>query len=62
MTEAAVFDVRDMVVSNHSFGPSEINQLCKTISDDYSQLGVLRDCRRRVATESRPQSGFSRCG
>ena len=43
MTEAAVFDVRDMVVSNHSFGPSEINQLCKTISDDYSQLGVLRD-------------------
>ncbi len=43
MTEAAVFDVRDMVVSNHSFGPSEIQQLCKTISDDYSQLGVLRD-------------------
>jgi DNA-directed RNA polymerase subunit alpha len=43
MTEAAVLDVRDMVVSNHSFGPNEIQQLCKTISDDYSQLGVLRD-------------------
>ncbi|MCA9133132.1 MAG: tetratricopeptide repeat protein [Planctomycetales bacterium] len=32
-----------MVVSNHSFGPGEIHQICKTISEDYSQLGILRD-------------------
>lgn len=43
MTEAPVLDVRDMVVANQSFGPSEIKQICKTISEDYSQLGVLRD-------------------
>lgn len=43
MTESSVLDVRDMVVSNHSFGPGEIQQICKTISEDYSQLGILRD-------------------
>lgn len=43
MTEASVLDIRDMVVSNHSFGPGEISQICKSISEDYSQLGILRD-------------------
>lgn len=43
MTDASVLDVRELVVANHSFGPSEIKQICKTISEDYSQLGVLRD-------------------
>ena len=42
MTET-VLDVRDVVVSNHSFGPNEIQQLCRTISEDYTQLGILRD-------------------
>lgn len=43
MSDAAVLDVRELVVSNHSFGPNEIAHICKTISEDYSQLGVLRD-------------------
>ncbi|MCA9194081.1 MAG: tetratricopeptide repeat protein [Planctomycetales bacterium] len=43
MTDAMVLDVRDMVVANQSFGPSEIKQICKSISEDYSQLGILRD-------------------
>ena len=43
MTEASVLDVHEMVVSNQSFGPSEIQLICKTISEDYSQLGVLKD-------------------
>ncbi|MEZ6137441.1 MAG: DNA-directed RNA polymerase subunit alpha C-terminal domain-containing protein [Pirellulaceae bacterium] len=43
MTETSVLDVRDIVVSNQSFGPGEIQRICKTISEDYSQLGVLRD-------------------
>lgn len=38
-----ILDVRDVVVSNHSFGPNEIQQLCRTISEDYTQLGILRD-------------------
>ncbi|MCC6508498.1 MAG: tetratricopeptide repeat protein [Pirellulaceae bacterium] len=36
-------DVRELVVSNQLFGPAEIKTLCKTISQDYAQLGVLRD-------------------
>lgn len=43
MTESSVLDVHEMVVSNHSFGPAEIKQICKTIAEDYSQLGVLKD-------------------
>lgn len=43
MTEASVLDLHEVVVSNHSFGPSEIHQICKTISEDYSQLGILKD-------------------
>ncbi len=43
MSIASTVDVHDMVISNQSFGPNEIRQLCKTISEDYSQLGILRD-------------------
>lgn len=43
MTEASVQDLRETVVSNSSFGPQEIRHLCKTISEDYSQLSVLKD-------------------
>lgn len=43
MTEASALDIHELVVSNQSFGPSEISQICKTISEDYSQLGVLKD-------------------
>ncbi|MCR9296593.1 MAG: tetratricopeptide repeat protein [bacterium] len=52
MTEASVLDVHEMVVSNHSFGPSEIEQICKTISEDYSQLGVLKDAVNELAQVS----------
>ncbi len=43
MTDASVQDLRETVVSNHSFGPSEIRHLCKVISEDYAQLAVLKD-------------------
>lgn len=56
MTEASTLDVHDMVVSNQSFGPAEIKQICKTISQDYSQLGVLKDAINEIeqATERSP--------
>jgi DNA-directed RNA polymerase subunit alpha len=53
MADAAVLDMRDMVVSNHSFGPSEIRQICNTISEDYSQLGILRDAVTELGHSSR---------
>ena len=49
MSDASVLDVHGMVVSNHSFGPAEIQQICKTISEDYSQLGVLKDAVNELA-------------
>lgn len=49
MADASVLDMGDIVVSNHSFGPSEIRQICTTISEDYSQLGILRDAVTELA-------------
>src|SRR5688500_15399032 len=43
MTPTAEVDIRDIVVSNNSFGPREIAQLTQSIADDYQQFGVLRD-------------------
>ncbi|MFN3188937.1 MAG: DNA-directed RNA polymerase subunit alpha C-terminal domain-containing protein [Aureliella sp.] len=56
MSEASTLDVHEMVVSNHSFGPSEISQICKTIAEDYSQLGILKDAVNELeqATERSP--------
>src|SRR5438874_1931061 len=43
MAPATAIDVRDIVLSNNSFGPREISQLMGTIAEDYQQFGVLRD-------------------
>jgi DNA-directed RNA polymerase subunit alpha len=40
---ATAVDVRDIVLSNSTFGPREIAQLSQAIAEDYSQFGVLRD-------------------
>src|SRR5437868_14669675 len=42
-TTATPIDIRDIVLSNNTFGPREISQLLSTISEDYQQFGVLRD-------------------
>ena len=36
-------DIRDIVLSNNSFGPAEIQRLAKAISRDFTQFSVLRD-------------------
>ena len=36
-------DIRDIVLSNSTFGPREISQLTQAIAEDYQQFGVLRD-------------------
>ncbi|MCA9120224.1 MAG: tetratricopeptide repeat protein [Planctomycetaceae bacterium] len=36
-------DLREIVLSNSSFGPNEIRQLSEAISENYSQFQVLRD-------------------
>jgi DNA-directed RNA polymerase subunit alpha len=36
-------DIRDIVLSNSSFGPQEITNITRAVSDDLSQYAVLRD-------------------
>ena len=43
MAQLTDVDVRDIVLSNGSFGPHEIEQISATIAEDYSQFTVLRD-------------------
>ena len=43
MSQAVVFDLKEIVLSNNSFGPSEIGQLQQAICEDFSQFQVLRD-------------------
>ena len=43
MSQAVQVDIREVVLSNSSFGPTEIDGLIRTINDDYSQFVVLRD-------------------
>ena len=43
MVTAVMSDLRDIVLSNSTFGPREITQLTQTIAEDYSQFSTLRD-------------------
>ncbi len=43
MVTAVNPDLRDIVLSNSTFGPREINQLTQTIAEDYAHFGALRD-------------------
>ena len=43
MGSVIAVDIREIVLSNSTFGPSEIEQLLGAIGEDYSQFGVLRD-------------------
>ena len=43
MVQGLEVDLKDMMVSNASFGPQEIEQITNAIADDYTQFKVLRD-------------------
>jgi DNA-directed RNA polymerase subunit alpha len=43
MTQAVDFDVKQFVLSNSSFGPSEAAQLSGAIAKDFSKYALLRD-------------------
>ena len=43
MSQIIEVNVRDIIVSNGSFGPREIRTLSNAIADDYRQFKVLRD-------------------
>lgn len=43
MTQALEIDLKEIVLSNSSFGPNEIDQLTRSISNDVSRVPLLRD-------------------
>ena len=42
MSTGLEFDLREIVLSNSSFGPQEIERLSQAVSEDFSQFGALR--------------------
>jgi DNA-directed RNA polymerase subunit alpha len=45
-------ELKDIVLSNNSFGPNEIKVLSRRISDDYSQFPVLRDLTNELESQT----------
>lgn len=43
MPQTAEVDLKDIVLSNSTFGPKEIDRLSRAISDDIGQFAILRD-------------------
>mgnify|MGYP003577506816 CR=1 FL=1 len=63
MPQTATVDMRDIVLSNSSFGPREITQLAHTIAEDYQQFGLLRDAVAELeAREDRTPAAAVRVG
>ncbi|MDX1945060.1 MAG: DNA-directed RNA polymerase subunit alpha C-terminal domain-containing protein [Pirellulaceae bacterium] len=63
MVTAAPVDLRDIVLSNSTFGPREIVQLTNTIADDFTQFGTLRDSVAELETrEDRSPAAAVRLG
>jgi DNA-directed RNA polymerase subunit alpha len=56
-------DLRDIVLSNSTFGPREITQLTSTIADDFNQFSALRDAVAELETrEDRSPAAAVRLG
>src|SRR5262245_39624423 len=63
MTTAMAIDIRDIVLSNNTFGPREISQVLQTIAEDYQQFSVLRDAVAELeAREDRTPAAAVRLG
>lgn len=63
MSQAATVDIRDVVLSNNTFGPREISQLTQSVAEDYSQFSTLRDSVAELETrEDRSPAAAVRLG
>jgi DNA-directed RNA polymerase subunit alpha len=63
MVPAVQTDFRDIVLSNSTFGPREINQLTSSIAEDHTQFASLRDAVAELETrEDRSPAAAVRLG
>ncbi len=51
MSQAPEIDLKDILLSNSSFGPSEIAFISDRISNDYSQFPALRDVSQQLESQ-----------
>lgn len=52
MPALADFDLRQVVISNSMFGPSEIRDISRAVSADYNNFRALRDATNELAQQS----------
>ena len=63
MSQIIEVNVRDIIVSNGSFGPREIKTLSNAIADDYRQFKVLKDAVAELdASDARTPASSVRLG
>ena len=51
-TDPAVIDLKELVLSNTTFGPQEISQIRNSIARDYSHFGELREAVGQIEQET----------
>ncbi|MEZ6096759.1 MAG: CDC27 family protein [Pirellulaceae bacterium] len=52
MSQMMNVELRDIVLSNNSFGPNEITTITRRIGDDYSQFPILRDLTQELEAQT----------
>jgi DNA-directed RNA polymerase subunit alpha len=48
MTEAVMIDMREIVLSQPTFGPQDVERMIAAISEDFGQYGLLRDAAQQL--------------
>ena len=56
MAQGIEIELKDIVLSNSSFGPKEIDYISRRISDDYTQFPILRDLTNELEDQHTPDS------
>ena len=52
MAQAPELELKDVLLSNSSFGPNEISFIRRRVCNDYSQLGALKDVTAEMETHT----------
>ena len=52
MAQAPELELKDLLLSNSSFGPNEISFIRRRVCNDYSQLGELKDVTAELESQT----------
>ena len=54
MVQAVTVDIREVVLSNQTFGPQDIDKLQRAIEEDFTQAALLRDAVQELQQSPNP--------